>query len=77
MLYQNFCATCHSLDDTKLAGPTFRGLAGAKKKVRGPSSGKTREVQATAEYLRQSILEPNACSWRAILKTSCHPSEPF
>lgn len=60
VLYQNFCATCHSLDDTKLAGPTFRGLAGAKKKVRDPASGTTREVKATAEYLRQSILEPNA-----------------
>lgn len=60
VLYQNFCATCHSLDDTKLAGPTFRGLAGTKKKVRDPASGTIREVKATAEYLRQSILEPNA-----------------
>ncbi len=28
--------------------------------MRDPASGKIREVKATAEYLRQSILEPNA-----------------
>lgn len=60
VLYQNFCAACHSLDDTKLVGPTFRGLHGAMVKVRDPASGKTSEVKANAEYLRQSILEPNA-----------------
>ncbi|MDP1587664.1 MAG: c-type cytochrome, partial [Prosthecobacter sp.] len=60
VLYQNFCAACHSLNDTKLVGPTFSGLAGSKKKVRDPATGKTSEVKATADYLRQSILEPNA-----------------
>jgi len=60
VLYQNFCAACHSLDDTKLVGPTFSGLAGSKKKVRDPATGKTSELTATADYLRQSILEPNA-----------------
>jgi cytochrome c len=60
VLYQNFCSACHSLDDTKLVGPTFRGLAGKKVKVRDSASGKIREVKATADYLRQSILEPNA-----------------
>ncbi len=60
VLYQNFCAACHSLDDTKLVGPTFRGLMNSKVKVRDPATGKTSEVKATAEYLRQSILEPNA-----------------
>ncbi|WP_166647377.1 c-type cytochrome [Prosthecobacter fusiformis] len=60
VLYQNFCAACHSLDDTKLVGPSFRGLAGATVKVRDPATGKTSEVKATSDYLRQSILEPNA-----------------
>jgi cytochrome c len=60
VLYQNFCSACHSLDDTKLVGPTFRGLIGAKKKVRDPATGKTIELKANTDYLRQSILEPNA-----------------
>jgi mono/diheme cytochrome c family protein len=60
VLFQNFCSACHSLDDTKLVGPTLRGLAGAKRKVRDASTGELREVAADAEYLRESILEPNA-----------------
>lgn len=60
VLFQDFCAACHSLDGTKLVGPTFRGLAGAKRKVRDPASGETREVRADPAYLRESILEPNA-----------------
>jgi len=59
-LYQTFCAACHSLDETRLVGPGFRGLAGAKRKVRDPATGITREVMADAAYLRESILEPNA-----------------
>ncbi len=60
VLYQNFCSSCHSLDDTKLVGPSFRGLHGATVKVRDTASGKMSEVKANAAYLRQSILEPNA-----------------
>jgi len=59
-LYQTFCAACHSLDETKLVGPGFRGLVGAKRKVRDPATGTTREVKADLAYLRESILEPNA-----------------
>jgi len=60
VLYQNLCAACHSLDSTKLVGPTFLGLAGAKRKVRDTASGELREVRAAPAYLRESILEPNA-----------------
>ncbi len=60
VLFQNFCSACHSLDDTKLAGPSLRGFAGSKRKVRETASGQVREVDADMAYLRQSILEPNA-----------------
>lgn len=59
VLFQNTCAACHSLDDTKLVGPSLRNLAGSTRKVRD-ASGKMREVKANAAYLRQSILDPNA-----------------
>ncbi|MES2693288.1 MAG: cytochrome c [Verrucomicrobiota bacterium] len=59
-LFQTFCSACHSLDGTKLVGPTFRGLAGSKRKIHDPADGKVREVRADAAYLRESILEPNA-----------------
>jgi len=59
VLFQNFCSACHSLDETKLVGPSFYKLANSKRTVRD-TTGKLREVKANAAYLRQSILEPNA-----------------
>ncbi len=60
VLFQSYCAACHSLDGTKLAGPGLRGLIGQKRTVRDPAQSGTREITADAGYLRQSILEPNA-----------------
>ncbi len=60
VLFQNFCAACHSLDGNKLVGPSFLGLAGSRRRVRDLASGTTREVLADAAYLRESILDPNA-----------------
>jgi cytochrome c len=60
LLFQSYCAACHSLDDVKLAGPVLRGIAGTKRLVRDPATGETREIEADAAYLRQSILEPNS-----------------
>jgi len=59
-LFQNFCAGCHSLDGTKLVGPTFRGLANSTRRVRDPATGATREIVVDAVYVRESILDPNA-----------------
>jgi putative heme-binding domain-containing protein len=60
VLYQNYCASCHSLDGSRLVGPTFLNLPGSKRKVRELETGRTHEVLADAEYLRHSIQEPNA-----------------
>lgn len=60
LLFQSYCTACHSLDGTKLVGPSLQGLSGSQSKVRDPASGKIRTVAATADYLRQSIMDPNA-----------------
>lgn len=60
VLYQNYCASCHSLDGSRLVGPTFLNLPGSKRKVRELATGKPFEVLADAEYLRHSIQDPNA-----------------
>jgi mono/diheme cytochrome c family protein len=60
VMYQNFCAACHSLDGTKRIGPSFRGLAGSTRKALDPANGKTQEATADADYLRQSIMDPAA-----------------
>jgi cytochrome c oxidase subunit 2 len=52
---QNGCGGCHSIDGSKLTGPTWRGLFGSPVKL---SDGKT--VTADEAYLIESINDPNA-----------------
>jgi cytochrome c oxidase subunit II len=55
MVAQNGCGGCHSLDGSKLTGPTWRGLFGSDVKL---SDGKT--VKADEAYLTESIQDPSA-----------------
>ncbi len=52
---QNGCGGCHSIDGSKLTGPTWRGLFGSQVKL---SDGRT--VTADEAYLIESIHDPNA-----------------
>ncbi len=58
ILKANACITCHSLDGTKVIGPSFKGLFGAKRNVLTDQGEK--EVVADADYIKRSILDPNA-----------------
>jgi len=49
------CATCHSIDGSANTGPTWKGIFGKKHKMADGS-----EVLVDENYIRQSILEPNA-----------------
>lgn len=49
----NACQTCHSLDGTRLVGPSFAGLYGAERQFADGSS-----TEADEEYLRNSIVNP-------------------
>jgi cytochrome c oxidase subunit 2 len=51
----NLCITCHSLDGSRLVGPSFKGLWGRKEKLADGS-----EVQVDAAYIKESIWKPNA-----------------
>lgn len=48
------CNACHSLDGTKIVGPSFKGLYGG---TRNTSAG---DVVADVAYLTESIKEPQA-----------------
>jgi mono/diheme cytochrome c family protein len=48
------CNACHSLDGTKVVGPSFKGVYGSKHNT---DKG---EVTVDDAYLRESMLEPNA-----------------
>jgi len=49
------CVTCHSIDGTPKVGPTWKGLFGSTRKFMDGST-----AQVDENYLKQSILEPNA-----------------
>ena len=54
MLYQQqACQSCHSIDGSRVVGPTFKGLYGAERVF-------TDGTSATADdnYLRTAILQP-------------------
>jgi cytochrome c oxidase subunit 2 len=48
------CVTCHSLDGTRIVGPTWKGLYGAQVPL---ADGGT--VSADDAYLHDSIIDPN------------------
>jgi len=52
------CAACHSLDGSRLAGPSLRGIHGRKQKV--IRDGKTVEVTIDDDYLMRAISNPLA-----------------
>jgi cytochrome c oxidase subunit 2 len=58
LLRNTGCLACHSLDGTKLVGPSFLGLFG---KVRVVVSGSTQmDVKADEIYIKNSIYDPNS-----------------
>jgi len=58
LLRKNNCLSCHSLDGSKIIGPSFKGIYGSKRQVL-TDKGENTEV-ATDEYIKRSILDPNA-----------------
>jgi cytochrome c oxidase subunit 2 len=51
----NMCSTCHSIDGSRLVGPSFKGLFGRKEKLADGS-----EITADEAYIKESILKPQA-----------------
>jgi cytochrome c oxidase subunit 2 len=57
ILKANGCLTCHSLDGSKIIGPSFKGIYGSKRVVITDGGEKT--IVATDDYIKRSILDPN------------------
>ncbi len=51
------CFACHTLDGTKLVGPTFKGLWESQRTVK--TGKETRQVIADEAYIKSSIYDPN------------------
>ncbi|GFE56838.1 cytochrome c oxidase subunit II [Geobacter sp. AOG1] len=58
LLEKHGCLGCHSLDGTAKVGPTFKGIFG--RRVTVLTGGTERTITVDEEYLRRSILDPNA-----------------
>jgi len=52
------CLTCHTINGSPLVGPTFKGMYGKKETV--ITAGKERTIIINDEYIKKSLLEPNA-----------------
>jgi cytochrome c oxidase subunit 2 len=58
IMLQIGCNACHTTDGTTRVGPSYLGLFGSETTV--ITNGKERKVMADEEYIRKSILDPNA-----------------
>ncbi len=52
------CFACHTVDGTKLVGPSYKGIWGEEQTV--ITGGNTRQVKVDEEYVKRSIYDPNA-----------------
>jgi len=58
VLRRNGCNACHSMDGTKLVGPSYLGGWGNTRTV--VTDREEREVTIDEEYIKRSIYDPNA-----------------
>jgi cytochrome c oxidase subunit 2 len=58
VLLRNGCNACHSIDGTKLVGPSYLGGWGGTRTV--VTGREEREVNVDAQYVKRSIYDPNA-----------------
>ena len=58
LLEKKGCLSCHSIDGSNKIGPTFKGLFNSRVTV--VTAGKEHEIIADEEYLRRSVMEPQA-----------------
>jgi cytochrome c oxidase subunit 2 len=57
VLRDNGCIACHSLDGSKLVGPSYKGIFGHEVEV--VTKGDERIVTVDAEYIKNSIYNPD------------------
>jgi cytochrome c oxidase subunit 2 len=58
VLRRNGCNSCHSVDGSKLIGPSYLGGWGGTRTV--ITDREEREVTVDAEYVKRSVFDPNA-----------------
>ncbi|MBL8018984.1 MAG: cytochrome c oxidase subunit II [Leptospirales bacterium] len=54
-IYESNCKSCHSIDGSKIVGPSFKGLWGKNEAIESGES-----IARDENYVRESILQPGA-----------------
>jgi len=57
LMRQKGCIACHSLDGTKLVGPSYKGIYGHEVTI--IENGEEKTVMVDDEYIKNSIYNPN------------------
>ncbi|MDR3652118.1 MAG: cytochrome c oxidase subunit II [Paludibacter sp.] len=57
VLDKNGCLACHSIDGSKLVGPSLKSLYGSTVEVK--TNGTTHKISADDEYIKNSIYDPD------------------
>lgn len=57
LIQNNGCIGCHSIDGTKIVGPSFKGIYGKIEKI--TIKNNLKEIIIDDEYIKNSILKPN------------------
>ena len=73
VLRRNGCNACHSVDGSKLIGPSYLGGWGGTRTV--VTDREEREITVDAEYVKRSIYEPNADVVKGFNKSLMQPYE--
>lgn len=58
LIKKNGCIACHSLDGTKIVGPSFLGMYGKNTNIQ--TKGVKKSVIIDTDYIKNSIYEPDA-----------------
>jgi cytochrome c oxidase subunit 2 len=58
VMKKNACMTCHSLDGSKIVGPSFKALIGRSENVTD-AGGNTTTITADENYIKNSIFQPD------------------
>jgi cytochrome c oxidase subunit 2 len=58
IIKRNGCVACHSIDGSKIVGPSFKGIYGEKTTVL--VNGNEQQVTVDDNYILESVYDPNA-----------------
>lgn len=57
LIQKNGCVACHSVDGSKVVGPSFKGIYGKMRIVN--ANGEKKQVKVDDSYIKTSIIDPN------------------